>query len=61
MNETKPKRILTPEALERLAKAREKANETRRKNYEIKKFKKELEKKEQIERNRKKKKKKRKN
>ena len=34
----KPKRQLTEEQLEKLAKARAKANETRRKNYEIKKF-----------------------
>ena len=34
----KPKRQLTEEQLEKLAKAREKANEVRRKNYEIKKF-----------------------
>ena len=34
----KPKRQLTPEQLEKLSKAREKANEARRKNYEIKKF-----------------------
>ena len=31
----KPKRQLTPEQLEKLAKAREKANEARRKNYEL--------------------------
>ena len=38
MDETKPNSILTPEALEKLAKARAKANEIRHKNYEIKKF-----------------------
>ena len=37
----KPKRQLTDEQLEKLAKARAKANEVRRKNYEIKKFEKE--------------------
>ena len=41
MDNPKPKRQLTPEQLEKLAKAREKANETRRKNYQIKKFAKE--------------------
>ena len=38
MDEAKPKRVLTPEQLEKLKKAREKANEVRRKNYEIKKL-----------------------
>ena len=37
----KPKRQLTEEQLEKLAKARAKANEVRKKNLEIKKFEKE--------------------
>jgi hypothetical protein len=42
--DNKPRRQLTEEQLQKLAKAREKANETRRKNYEIKKFERENEK-----------------
>ena len=38
---TKPKRILTPEQLQKLANSRAKANEARRKNHEIKQFEKE--------------------
>ena len=39
----KPKRVMTPEQLEKLAKAREKANEVRMRNIEIKKIQKEKE------------------
>ena len=61
MDETKPKRILTPEALEKLAKAREKANETRRKKYEIRKFEMEQAKKEKKEKEQQEKEEKKKN